>query len=117
MAKALFRHEKKAFGLRRASEKRLRTSAEIANIVEVVDNARRGYCFVNFSDTFVTELGKKLPYGVSHVDPIRLRVVATPEINGQRWYQVKCRYLKRDASRLLWQTDQRPAWIGRVHEK
>lgn len=101
--------ERKHFGLVGLSRAPRKRHSVISNTCLVQDGETSGYCYIKFSESFVTFVGKKLHRGVAVFDPAFVEVVKV----GESWEVWACYH--RDAHRtMLWVTDRQPSWIETV---
>lgn len=81
------------------------------------EDGQRGYCYINFSDSFVVAVGKALPRGVSLHDPAYLEVAFNH--SAQAW-EVMALYLASGKGKTLWRSPVKPHWLkfhqDRTHE-
>lgn len=104
--------ERKYFELRGLSRKPKRSSQALSSTCLAEEDGASGYCFIAFSDRFVSWVGARLPRGVSAMDRAYLGVRGT----GQEW-EVHAVYVDRSASALLWKTKTRPVWLGKLKQE
>lgn len=104
--------ERKYFELRGLSRKPKRNNQVLSSTCLAEEGGVSGYCFIAFSDRFVSWVGARLPRGISTMDRAYLGVRGT----GQEW-EVHAVYVDRSASALLWKTKTRPAWLGKLKQE
>lgn len=73
------------------------------------ERGESGYCYINFSDTFVEAVGKRLSRGVAPFDPAFISVRYNAQL--QSW-EIWARYLRDQLGVLLWATADKPSWLN-----
>jgi hypothetical protein len=84
-----------------------------SDVLQVVQIATRGaishYCYIKFSDDFVSFVGSKLPQGVS---PGMSAYISVDVDEAGTWHIYAGYWAKPESSRvLLWSTTERPGWL------
>lgn len=93
----------------RATSRPAKWQGKIANTVVVRDaQGKVGYQYFNFDPSFITDVGKALPAGVSERNPAMVKVEYSEVIG--KWL-VGAHYVYRETPPvILWQADERPKW-------
>lgn len=79
-----------------------------STVIVIRENGDSGFCYVKFSDSLVTAVGRKLPRGVSFDDPAYLEARYD---RAKNWWEISARYLNTDTSVKLWTAVQKPLWL------
>jgi len=87
---------------------------EMSGVVPVLWKGGRGLAYIRFEQQLVDALAKRMQYGVSPLHPCYLRVLHIPETGIWRLF---CQYLDREVGTLLHEYNERPAWLGKLHER
>ncbi len=83
----------------------------LAGAVAVADGQGKGFAYISFTEAFVAAVGKALPQGVSADDPGYIRVVHHGRLGVWKVYAY---YLGGSKGVLLWETEEKPAWLKRI---
>lgn len=103
--------ELKKYGLRSVRKPALKYL--LSSVVKVRDEeGRGGYCYVRFDEPLIEAVGKKLTRGLAPFDPAYL--VAEYDVIRKLWV-IGARYLKTDEGVILWEQDEKPAWLKEVY--
>lgn len=103
--------------MREAKKYRLRQSLRpkkhklLSGVVRVADSEGIGYSFVSFDESFVDAVGKALPRGLTEQEPAYLKVLYLGSRNTWRTYAM---YLREEVGVLLWETEGKPSYIGKI---
>jgi hypothetical protein len=84
---------------------------DLSGVVVVGEGHGLGYTYVSFSLDFVEAVGKALPEGLSSMLPAYIKVVRMP---GRDTWRVYAKYLHEERGVVLWDTHEKPSWIGKV---
>lgn len=81
----------------------------LASTVRVKYPEEAGYCYISFSEEFVTFVGKSLQYGVSPESPAFIEV----NFKEGAGYEVYARYVKKpEVVAFLWASKDKPHWLN-----
>lgn len=100
--------EYKRFGLHPARQARV--DRRLSNVVLLADERGKGFTYIAFAEEFVEAVGKAMPQGVGEETPCYIKVVLG---YGGVW-RIYGQYLDNSATRLLWETTEKPSWIKQV---
>lgn len=107
----MLRAELKAYEIRkiRAPQK----VSVLSNVVIVVEDGRKAYSYISFSDKFISDVGMQFPQGISEFHPAYLRLVKWPT----GVWKLEARYLHGVTRVPLLEYTERPVWLGKTRSK
>lgn len=105
--------ERKKFALKpRRSAGCTATTPMLGSCVLVHGNEETGYCYISFSPDFEDFVAGKLPRGLAPFDPAYIRV---REVRSA--WRVEAVYVVDAVSVALWETPERPSWVGKLKQE
>lgn len=81
----------------------------LSGVVLLSEGGQTSFAYVKFDNTVVERIGKHMPYGIGPEHPAYLHILW----NGYE-YEIKCRYVGNNGSRLLWRSESLPEFIGKI---
>lgn len=112
MKKPVFSKVFKYFELKPVKNPRRRP--DFSGVVLVKSEEIKGYCNISYSDEFVKKVGKHIVYGINKEFPAFLRAMYVKSL--KKW-QISLVYLVSSHETLLWEFDDFPKWLGKVHTR
>lgn len=85
----------------------------LSGVVQIRGDSGPGYAFIRFTEDFVDAVGRALPHGLSPAHPAYLKLLYMP---GREVWRLFALYLYEERGVLLWETAERPHWVGKIRQ-